>query len=76
TNSRCYVVKYEEHLKKKTKVLLFDQDTPVIFAVIDQSGRFLDSFYLSNKNTEEATKMVEKHKKNVERKKNHKVTQD
>ncbi|WP_088074230.1 hypothetical protein [Litchfieldia alkalitelluris] len=76
-NSRSYVVKYEEHIsKKKSNILLFDHETPVIFAVIDRTGRFLDSFYLSNKTTQEAAKTLENYKEIVERKKLHTVTQD
>ncbi|MFA9559265.1 hypothetical protein ACERII_18295 [Evansella sp. AB-rgal1] len=77
TNQRYYVVKYEEHSgKKKKNVLLFDQDAPVIFAVINHDGKFLDSFYLSNKTTEDSAQALERYKQIVERKKRHKVTQD
>ncbi|MBU9710752.1 hypothetical protein [Evansella tamaricis] len=76
-NKQFYVVKYEEHTgKKKSNVLLFDQDTPVIFAVIHHEGNFLDSFYLTNKTTQDSAKTMERYKKIAERKKLHKVTQD
>ncbi|WP_096439663.1 hypothetical protein [Alteribacter populi] len=72
-----YVVRYEEHInKKKTNVLLFDQDTPVIFAVLSDDGKFLDSFYLSNKTNEASTNALNRHKEIIQRKKQHRVTQD
>jgi hypothetical protein len=77
TKKRYYVVRYEEvGGKKKKNVLLFDQDAPVIFAVLHHEGQFLDSFYLSNKTTKESTDALETYKKIAERKKQHKVTQD
>ncbi|MDQ0256875.1 hypothetical protein J2S74_004297 [Evansella vedderi] len=77
TKQRYYVIKYEEQIsKKKSNVLLFDQEAPVIFAVLDNNGKFLDSFYLSNKTTQESTSTLERFRKITERKKQHKVTQD
>ncbi|ADU29230.1 hypothetical protein [Evansella cellulosilytica] len=77
TNKRYYVVKYEEHIgKKKTNVLLFDQDSPVIFAVLHDDGHFLDSFYLTNKTTKESARVLEEYKKISDRKKQHRVTQE
>ncbi|PYZ92402.1 hypothetical protein CR194_16370 [Salipaludibacillus keqinensis] len=76
-NQRHYILKYEELSgKRKIHALLFDQETPVIFAVLDYNGRFLDSFYLSNKTTVESTDILERYKKIAERKKQYKVTQD
>lgn len=76
-NTQEYMIRYEEKSgKKKKNVLLFDQDAPVIFAVIDDTGKFLDSYYLSNKMTKSATKSLERYKKISERKKQHKMTQD
>ncbi|MDG5786228.1 hypothetical protein QA612_01910 [Evansella sp. AB-P1] len=77
TKQRYYVVRYEEPSGlKKVNVLLFDQDAPIIFAVLHHDGRFLDSFYLTNKTTQESAKAMERYKKIAERKKQHKVTQD
>ncbi|UTR09032.1 hypothetical protein MM300_13985 [Evansella sp. LMS18] len=77
SDQRFYVVKYEERQgKDKSNVLLFDQEAPVIFAVIANDGKFLDSFYLSNKTTKDALGALERFKKITERKKNHKVTQE
>ncbi|SER85823.1 hypothetical protein [Salipaludibacillus aurantiacus] len=74
---RYYVLKYEESRgKRKIHALLFDREAPVIFAVLDHNGTFLDSFYLSNKTTAESAKAMEEYKKISERKKQHKVTQD
>ncbi len=76
-DGKYYVVRYEEHVgKKKTSVLLFDQDTPVIFAVLSDDGAFLDSFYLSKKSNEASTTAVETYQEIVQRKKQHRVTQD
>ncbi|WP_167553270.1 hypothetical protein [Evansella clarkii] len=76
-DQRFYVVKYEERQgKDKSNVLLFDQEAPVIFAVIANDGKFLDSFYLSNKTTKDALAALERFKKITERKKNQKVTQE
>ncbi|WP_416149017.1 hypothetical protein ACM26V_22565 [Salipaludibacillus sp. HK11] len=76
-NDRHYILKYEELSgERKVHALLFDQEIPVIFAVLDYQGRFLDSFYLSNKTTEESSSAVERHKQIAERKKQYKVTQD
>ncbi|WP_280770154.1 hypothetical protein [Salipaludibacillus daqingensis] len=76
-NERHYVLKYEELSgDRKVHALLFDQETPVIFAVLDYHGRFLDSFYLSNKTTAESSEATERYKEIAERKKQHKVTQD
>lgn len=72
-----YVIRYEENGgKKRANVLLFDQETPVIFAVIDEDGDFLDSFYISNKSTQASTKSLERYNKIADRKKEYKVTQD
>ncbi|CAM3901440.1 hypothetical protein [Alkalicoccus chagannorensis] len=72
-----YVVKYEDGAGKKTiDVLLFDQDTPVIFAVLDYDGRFLDSFFLSNRTTKASGEALAKYEEIQGRKKQHKVTQD
>jgi len=76
-NERHYVLKYEELSgERKIHALLFDQETPVIFAVLDYQGRFLDSFYLSNKTTTESSEAMDRYKQIAERKKQHKVTQD
>lgn len=76
-NKRYYVIRYEERIgKKKANVLLFDQEAPVIFAVIDNDGSFLDSFYLTNKTTEASAKALERFKKMTDRKKHSKLTQD
>jgi len=76
-NERHYVLKYEELSgERKVHALLFDQETPVIFAVLDYQGRFLDSFYLSNKTTTESSEAMDRYKLIAERKKQHKVTQD
>ncbi|WP_096187905.1 hypothetical protein [Evansella halocellulosilytica] len=77
SENRYYLIRYEEHTgKKRSHVLLFDQENPVIFAVIHHDGRFLDSFYLSNKTTELSAKTLERYKKIADRKKQHRVTQD
>ena len=74
---RFYVVRYEEPLgKNKVNVILFDQDNPVIFGVLNHKGDFLDSFYLSNKTTQDSINALERYNKIAERKKQHKVTQD
>ncbi len=76
-NERHYVLKYEELSgDRKVHALLFDQETPVIFAVLDYQGRFLDSFYLSTKTTNESSEAMDRYKQIAERKKQHKVTQD
>lgn len=76
-NQRHYVLKYEELSgERKVHALLFDQETPVIFAVLDYQGRFLDSFYLSNKTTTESSEAMDRYKEIADRKKQHKVTQD
>jgi hypothetical protein len=76
-NERHYVLKYEELSgDRKVHALLFDQETPVIFAVLDYQGRFLDSFYLSTKTSTESSEATERYKEIAERKKQHKVTQD
>ncbi|PYZ96906.1 hypothetical protein CR205_14625 [Alteribacter lacisalsi] len=75
--TRNYVVRYEEHIgKNKTHVLLFEQDTPVIFAVMSSEGNFLDSFYLSGKTNQASTNALERYKEITERKKKHRMTQD
>lgn len=72
-----YIIRYEEESGKKRKnVLLFDQDVPVIFGVINDDGKFLDSYYVSNKTTRAATEALEKYKKIQDRKKQYRVTQD
>ncbi|WP_078577490.1 hypothetical protein [Salipaludibacillus agaradhaerens] len=76
-NSRYYVLKYEEvQGVKKIHALLFEREAPVIFAVLDHNGQFLDSFFLSNKTTVDSSKAMERYKKIAERKSHHKVTQD
>ncbi|MBM7097729.1 hypothetical protein JSY36_18495 [Bacillus sp. H-16] len=76
-DAKFYVVRYEEHVgKKKTHCLLFDQDTPVIFAVLSDEGAFLDSFYLSKKSNQASTNAVETYEEIVQRKKQYRVTQD
>ncbi|UCZ54090.1 hypothetical protein LGQ02_04725 [Bacillus shivajii] len=75
--NRYYVIRYEEHTgKKRTHVLLFDQESPVIFAVLHHDGHFSDSFYLSNKTTELSAKVLTRYKKIADRRKQHRVTQD
>lgn len=77
TDERYYVVRYEESFgKSKKNVLLFDRDTPVIFAVLSNDGSFLDSFYLNKKTTVASTKAMDKVKQMNERRKQHRVTQD
>ncbi|SES07663.1 hypothetical protein [Salisediminibacterium halotolerans] len=76
-SQRYYVIKYEEFKPpRKIHVLLFDHDVPAIFAVMDKDGKFLDSFFLSNKTTEDSAKAMERYREIAERKKKHKVTQD
>ncbi|SDY33553.1 hypothetical protein SAMN05421736_101988 [Evansella caseinilytica] len=77
TNERYYVVKYEEPFGKTKKLaLLFDQDNPVIFAVLNKDGDFLDSFFLSKKTTAASKNAMERYKKIADRKKQYRVTQD
>ena len=77
TSHRNYTIKYERFVPpRKIHALLFEQDVPVIFAVLDKDGRFLDSFFLSNKTTADSAEAMEEYKKIAERKAKHKVTQD
>ncbi|MGJ9385179.1 hypothetical protein CR203_16430 [Salipaludibacillus neizhouensis] len=74
---RYFILKYQEPSgTRKFHALLFDHETPVIFAVLDYQGKFLDSFYLSNKTTVESDEASEKYKQISDRKKQLKMTQD
>lgn len=74
---RYFILKYQEPSgKRKFHALLFDHETPVIFAVLDYNGKFLDSYYLSGKSTAESEESTEKYKQISERKKQYKMTQD
>ncbi|TMW70589.1 hypothetical protein [Alteribacter natronophilus] len=75
--TRSYTVRYEEHIaKNKTHVILFEQETPVIFAVLSSEGNFLDSFYLTGKNNQASANALERYKEMTERRKSRPMTQD
>ncbi|WP_155522751.1 hypothetical protein [Salisediminibacterium selenitireducens] len=76
-SGRQYMIKYERFVPpRKIHALLFDQDVPVIFAILDKEGRFLDSFFLSNKTTADSAEAMEAYKVIADRKAQHKMTQD
>ncbi|NJP37812.1 hypothetical protein [Alkalicoccus luteus] len=72
-----YVVKYEDKKgKRSVDVLLFEHENPVIFGSLDYTGRFLDSFYLSNRTTKASGEAVEQFRVMQSRRKQHRMTQD
>ncbi|MFC4735119.1 hypothetical protein ACFO4L_00855 [Bacillus daqingensis] len=72
-----YVVKYEDKKgKRSVDVLLFEHENPVIFGSLDYNGRFLDSFYLSNRTTKASGEAVEQFRVMQSRRKQHRMTQD
>ncbi|MBB5174640.1 hypothetical protein [Texcoconibacillus texcoconensis] len=71
-----YIIRYEDHQKLKTHVLLCKQESPEIFATLNHEGDFLESFYLSNKTTDLAAQSLDRYKSIIERKKQFRITQD
>ncbi|QKS70607.1 hypothetical protein FLK61_28075 [Paenalkalicoccus suaedae] len=75
--TKYYTLKYEEPAGKASMhALLFDHEVPVIFATLDHSGKFLDSFYLSNKSTKASEEVLHRYKHMADRKKQHRMTQE
>lgn len=76
-NNKHYTIKYQDNRNKDgIHVLLFDNEKPVIFAVMNNEGGFLHSFFLSKQSNTSSLKALNKYSNIAERKASHKLSQD
>lgn len=76
-SERSYTIKYQDNSNKDgVHVLLFDDEKPVIFAIMKDEGSFKSSFFVSKQSNQSSIKAMSRYNSMIERRASHKLSQD